>query len=415
MYHKRNIKLKFIHNKNENLSRWFHNLNVLKDIAKSLKRDDELVRNFLQKRIKTLRKNIKAIDQSYYVIEATTGKQFIKQFYNELPDPYSFKETFDTLVNDIKRTREQRKRFESENKSFMGFNYVTEGGVFKTFSSIKKLEESHDPYYRLGQAKIPHSKMKANYVGIELEFYSKINPDIMRQMFVKEKLQGFVYPKSDSSIRPEERGEQGHELTILCRQEDAQHILKKVSMVLNSSEVNAKVNNSCGFHLHIDMRNRDPVKAYHNLVFSLPLLNQMIPQVRLTNKDVSHYCKQNETSNLLDYYPDMRYDIKPRRDNRYQAINPVALSTHKTLEVRLHSGTTNAKKIYMWTKLCAAIADAEPLANKLQTVEDLESYVIKDEELSNYIKERIALFNKDKSIDTKSDSLLDSRKENEVG
>lgn len=417
-YKKMGLKLLFDRVDDASIQTDFKMVAAYKAQLSKLKRDS-LEHKVLREQLHLLRQAMKTKAHGYYRIRIEKGGYFNEHFYDKIPDVLGFKEVADDFANDIRSLRAGYKNVNVERKNTFGFRYQTTGGVFdaKEKNSILTIGQSTDPMRRLGQAKVPHEKIKANFVGIELELMSTANADILSRAFIKESLAGYVHIKTDSSIQIELGGEQGHEITMLCRQENAESIINKICKVLNSKDINSKVNNSCGFHLHIDMRHRDPYVAYNNLVRALPLLNKMVPTVRLKGENIARYCRQNTTNNLKDYFPDPKniHGTRLNRDNRYQAINPYSLVSLSTLEVRLHSGTTNAKKISMWTKICLAIADAPELKETVSNVMQFEDLVLRDQKISEYMNKRIALFeDKKDQLDTRADHMLDTY-EKEVG
>lgn len=407
-YKKMNVKLFFDRLVDAKIIADFKLLWAFKSKIKLLKRE-EPEHKVLAEQIKKLRSLIKSKAHSHYRVRVQNGRWYNEQIYTSIPDAYAFKEVVDDYISDIKDIRAQFKEVQKERKTIMGFQYTTIGNVFNEYDSIIKIGNSSDPMSRISVAKVPHKKIAAQYVGIELELMCKISQQDLNTRFIKEKLAGNVYIKTDSSIRVEEDNERGHEVTLLCRQEDITDVMTRVGKVLNGKDVKAKVNNSCGFHLHIDVRHRDPYKTYNNLVKALSMLNSMVPYVRVKGEGVARYCKQNTVYDLNTYFPDPANfrNTRSGREDRYQAINPYSVLTHNTIEVRLHSGTTNTEKVIMWTKICLAIADAPALTEKIETVNDFTRLVSTDSKMIEYINKRVALFKNKETIDTRADYVLD--------
>jgi hypothetical protein len=132
------------------------------------------------------------------------------------------------------------------------------------------------------------------------------------------------------------------------------------------------------------MRNRDVEKSYRKLYFSLDILYGMLPPTRKSN---TKYCKRNE---------DSFFEHTTNSDRRYQAINPVAYSKFKTLEIRCHSGTVNSRKINNWIDILTKIVDTDVTLGR--TIKKRESFYEKfgiSEDLQKYIEERTAKFEGD--------------------
>jgi len=187
----------------------------------------------------------------------------------------------------------------------------------------------------LKKDKKPSSKARANYVGIELEFVSPVSSIVLMEKIVKEKLSNYVTVTYDSSIDVDDDGFEV-EIKILAREAIVFQILKKVLKLLPQG---CYVNNSCGLHVHLDMRNRDKEVAYKALYKALPYLSSRVDYTRLDND----YCKLNSDDELSSFAEALEYD-------RYRAINPHSYSKHKTLEVRLKESTLNFREASYWIK-----------------------------------------------------------------
>ncbi len=232
------------------------------------------------------------------------------------------------------------------------------------------------------------------YVGIEVECLSKINKEKLVKHLVDKAplLYKYVRIGYDGSIRTSETHPFAFEFRILCKQSDVEKITTRFFEVLKDI---IKVNNSCGLHVHLDMRNRKFGRSYERLYMSLPVLASMIPASR---RESNTYCKLNTNKS----------GWQSNTSDRYLAINPVSYRKYKTLEVRMHSATTNAKKVTNWVKLLTLIIDKEFSVNKegkslepQRTLSSLLSFFTKYEvpsDLRNYVTQRIAKFGKYKTL-----------------
>lgn len=406
-YSKMNIKMSYFNIVTDEMRTEFLKLNWMRSQVKQLKRDTP-EQKALAAEINKLRVSVNNKAHSEYKVRVSSGRFYNEQVYVSMPEPIAFKEVADDFINDIRFVRSEQKKIKTETKNSLGIKYTTTGGVFTKSGEVIEAFKKSNPLERIQTEKTPHPKVRANYLGFELELMCKVRRDVLNQMFINEKLAGYVYVKDDGSIRTEEGFPNAHEVTVLCREEDVESVMRRVCSVLNSKEVSSIVNNTCGFHLHVDMRNGEPYKAFNNLVMSLPLLSQMVPTLRSEGREANQYCRPNETSDLKYYYPEGT-DKKLTRENRYQAINPNSISQLKTIEVRLHSGTTNFNKIVMWAKICSSIVKANNLTTKIKTVEEFERLVLNDNKVSAYMSQRINLFSKQKGlVDTKMDHTLDT-------
>lgn len=137
------------------------------------------------------------------------------------------------------------------------------------------------------------------------------------------------------------------EVRLCCRQRELTDVVQKACKALANAQ--AKVNRTCGLHVHIDCRKRDSEKVYARLVRALKWLYAIVSPSRRTVPDDGQYggfyCHRNRSTRFRG------------ERNRYRAINAHAFSRHKTIEVRLHHGTIDAAKILPWVRLLLAIVD----------------------------------------------------------
>jgi hypothetical protein len=198
----------------------------------------------------------------------------------------------------------------------------------------------------------------------------------MGRQFRKNKVK-WVSIKGDGSIYPDDTDDQfAVEVTVLTRMSDPSN-LKKACELLN--KMGAKVNKSCGLHVHLDARHLDKndvsvmAKKFER---SLPVMLSMVPKSRRTNV---RYCKAGVSPDMNDY------------DHRYYAINTTAYPKYGTIEIRLHSATTDFNKIFNWAQLLVAIGNST-IPKKCEDLNQLTDYVKLSEDLVEYISQRTALF-----------------------
>jgi hypothetical protein len=217
-------------------------------------------------------------------------------------------------------------------------------------------------------------KNKNNHVGLEIEFFCNWDRGELAANLVKEGLTKYSTIKSDGSIRPE-NNMFAHELCLLFDEREVDGVVKRAMGVLERAK--AKVNKTCGFHVHIDMRNRNQEIVYSNLVSSQPILFAMNPKSRKEGT----YSKVSTTKVLKDAGTD-----------RYQGINPVALGRHQTLEVRIHAGTVNDVKILNWVKLLMTIANQTEVKPTTLKPRLFFKYYNLDADIAKYCYDRIVKF-----------------------
>lgn len=122
-----------------------------------------------------------------------------------------------------------------------------------------------------------------------------------------------------------------------------------------------KVDNSCGFHCHVDA---------HDLT-ELQLLNITSFIVAFEPFIYSFFSKRRQTGSYSQPLP---LDFNGLREektkgamrfkkeylegvNRYRGFNLQSVAKHGTIEFRYHSGTTNYEKVHQWINLCLRIVE----------------------------------------------------------
>lgn len=369
-----------------------------------------------------LNANREKFSMSYaFVFYKTTlflGKHKHTQYFPFYPEHDSILTLRDEMVNKLTSDRIERKKMNVVIKEFNGIRYETVssfskpklirydedgnpllepkvqhkimpgliggGSVFTKKRTILGLIDSEEYNTRITRPKKPYDK--AHYVGVEIELICSVTRERLNEIFVEKKLSGCVYVKSDSSIHKEKETEHCHEVTLIGKESTINSIIDRVCGVLNSSEVKSYVNDTCGLHVHMDIRNRDAGTVFANCVHTLPVLSKMIPHNRISNR----YCKMNTSPVLSD------------NGDRYQAINPSSVRSHSTIEIRMHSGTTNAMKINNWINILMAIANTKENINIGVTKETIQEKFGLKTELVDYINKRIEKFN-NKALTTKDD------------
>jgi hypothetical protein len=166
---------------------------------------------------------------------------------------------------------------------------------------------------------------------------------------------------------------EGHEIAIVATAKKIPEIISKVCAVL--AQHDAFVNDTCGLHVHLDMRGRDEKRAFGNLVKAQKLFFAMLPRSRFR----SSYCKPNTCLEM------------EKHSGRYWAINPQSYEEHHTIEVRCHSGTVNAEKINNWIALLSSIAYGKSVT-QIDSLKDLPLAIRKKKPLMEYISARVEKF-----------------------
>jgi len=218
------------------------------------------------------------------------------------------------------------------------------------------------------------------YVGIELEFFCDATDKTLAYAFYEEGLVKYLSLGSDGSVRPEP-GKYGHELRILCQETEVESVVRNVYKVL--SKYNAKVNKSCGTHVHLDMRSRDRKMVFANLVKAQNIFYKMNPKYRKEGQ----FSRPTVHSDL-----DAAFANNPGgRNSRYWGVNFESLSRHQTFEIRIHAGMVDADKIINWVKLLVHIANIDSVVPAYKTVAGFFKKYAIPADLKEYVSKRIEL------------------------
>jgi hypothetical protein len=171
----------------------------------------------------------------------------------------------------------------------------------------------------------------------------------------------------------------GHELVVCAPAEMFEGVLQTALAIVNGKEAKGKVNKTCGLHIHLDARFSDYHSMYEALTLNQQLLYSMVPQTR----------KEGRYSKMSKFTSWKEAEVNT---DRYQGINPHSWRKYQTIEVRLHSGTTNFNKISRFVRLLQALAYSVP--KKLESLDDLFNCGI-DPLTSIYVINRLSLFKED--------------------
>lgn len=154
---------------------------------------------------------------------------------------------------------------------------------------------------------------------------------------------------TDSSIR----GNKGFELVSpILQGEVGITEMKKVCEILQ--QCGAKVNSSCGTHVHIDAHSINLgswKRIYINYARLEKVIDDFMPKSRKGNNN--YYTKGFSTmTNFEEKISNARslVEIDNFFGSRYFKINPKSYARHNTIEFRQHSGTVEFEKISNWVR-----------------------------------------------------------------
>jgi hypothetical protein len=216
------------------------------------------------------------------------------------------------------------------------------------------------------------TKRDAFYIGLEIELGIPRNASFLPLMEMKSQ----VSVGDDGSISNLPAGYVSKEIRLLTTHKHYRQDVEKICKIFE--EMKAVVNETCGLHVHLDMRDKDSdeiKQVYTNLVKSQKYLQGLVSEKRRLN----HYCQPTRT---LDPF---------RAPSRYTAINALSLQEFQTLEIRLHHGTLDANEIIQWVSLLLGIIKAEPIKRTAATLAEFMNKVKVSESLKEYIEKKIRL------------------------
>ena len=203
--------------------------------------------------------------------------------------------------------------------------------------------------------------------GIELEIYGADRDMLITEMRrAGVDVQGESYNHntrnhwkivSDSSIQ----GGNGNEIVspVLTGLDGIEQV-KKVCIALNRA--GAKVNKSCGFHLHLGVQDYQ-INDFKNLVNSFAHLEKEFDKIQPESRrgNNNSYCK-----NLTSIGRNLTEKINATNSinelvnvfgGRYFKLNLQSFNRYGTVEFRHHSGTTTFSKIKNWILICSRLVD----------------------------------------------------------
>lgn len=212
----------------------------------------------------------------------------------------------------------------------------------------------------------PKAKIKTNYIGIEIECFTKYDRLELMEKIIDNDLSKMVATTDDGSIEPDFG--RNLELRVLLQEKQLSSSLKKLDKLFVKNQFG--VNDSCGLHIHLDMRNRNMKKCYNRLIKFQKVLFAMVDQDRWDN----NYCS---------------YTTPLNENTRHVAINKIAYREHKTIEIRLHHSTLDIKLIEKWVNLLLRIVDGgKPPVIKSKT-DVLEWAKKQPKNIYNYVRNHL--------------------------
>ena len=181
-------------------------------------------------------------------------------------------------------------------------------------------------------------------------------------------------------------------VTPICKYDDITTIQEIVRKLRSAG---AKVNDSCGIHVHVDASQHD-VRTLRNLVNIMASKEDLLYKALDVEVERERYCKKvdmnfleklnkkkpKEMRDLEDiWYEGYGYNRHAHYNNsRYRALNLHSVFTKGTVEFRLFNSTLHAGEVKSYIQLCLAInnqALTQKSASRAKTQSANEKYTFR--------------------------------------
>ena len=179
---------------------------------------------------------------------------------------------------------------------------------------------------------------------------------------------------SDASIRCRNRRNESASglysvefVSPICQYQDIETIQELVRKLRTGG---ARVNDSCGIHVHVDASSYSP-KTLRNIVNIMASKEDLLYKTLQVDVEREHYCKKADTRFLdeLNYRKPTSISEVERlwyngatgrhyhyNDTRYHALNLHSVFSKGTIEFRLFNSTLHAGEVKSYIQLCLAIS-----------------------------------------------------------
>lgn len=273
------------------------------------------------------------------------------------------------LRNDRSELRDIHSRRHSDYFEYIGKEPVHAiGGQILAQCIEKKTQECY-------KEKKPMQPVK--YIGVEIEFCAPIKKADLGLKILNAGLSGMVHLKGDGSLRPKDN-EEAFEVAMLIPEKEFKAPLKKLCDLL--LEIGAQTEGRrCGLHVHFDMRKRAKETVYFNLVSCQKMLWQLVDKSRENNE----FCQSVSSKQFPK-------NFSGDRNERYKSINSASYYKHKTLEIRMHEGTTDFYTIKNWITILSKIVNRTKKLNRSpRSINSLKRQFKIDKNLAIYLQDRV--------------------------
>jgi hypothetical protein len=230
--------------------------------------------------------------------------------------------------------------------------------------------------YNVSKAKLNSALNRAG-INCEIEGYNHTTRNYWK-IVTDSSLSG---SQSFELVSPILQGEQGlAEVETVCR-------------VLN--ECNAKVNKSCGTHVHLNASNFN-LQTWKNIYINYARLEKTIDNFMPLSRRNNRFCKSLKNITNFERKINEATSLQALASNvfhsdRYFKVNPISYARHNTCEFRQHAGTVEYIKISSWIRFLHNLVEfsKQGLVSNT-TLEGLKAF--NNDEIVNYFKIRTNKF-----------------------
>lgn len=203
---------------------------------------------------------------------------------------------------------------------------------------------------------------------------------------------------SDASIHCEARGDRTASrlyavevVSPICRYEDISMVQELIRELRHGG---ARVNDSCGIHVHVDASRHDP-KTLRNIVNIMASKEDLLYKTLKVNIDREYYCQKADLRFLEDVnlkrpksmseFESLWYNGASGRythyhSSRYHALNLHSVFSKGTIEFRMFNSTLHAGEVKSYIQLCLAISHqalVQQRAMRTKTHSENEKYTFR--------------------------------------
>ena len=232
-----------------------------------------------------------------------------------------------------------------------------------------------------------HLGTEAIHVGGSYDTYTVNDPEGRKWKVV-----------SDGSIQCEARGGRNASrlysvevVSPICKYEDMERVQEIVRQL---RQAGAKVNSSCGIHIHVDA-SRHTAQTLRNIVNIMASKEDLLYKTLKVQISREYYCKKadlrfldqlnNRPPKTMEALERLWYNGSSRRHthydtSRYHALNLHSVFSKGTVEFRMFNSTLHAGEVKSYIQLCLAISNqalVQKTASRSRTQSDNEKYTFR--------------------------------------